>query len=241
MLPRLYRDLAHLWPLLSPPSDYSAEAEAVRGLLRRELGIGRLRVLELGAGGGHTLHHLRDEFECVAVDLSPEMLGLCHVLNPGVQTHVGDMRSVRLGRVFDAVLIHDAIDYMTSRSDVASTLATAAAHLRAGGVVLVAPTYTLETFQDGEASLDQALGENVLLTCTCYVHRLNAAGSTFELLMVLLLQPSGMPVEVVLDRHRCGLFSDAAWCTSIRAAGFELRKGAFEAEVPWEPYVGVTP
>ena len=35
-------------------------------------------------------------------------------LNPGVSHYVGDMRSVRLGETFDAVLIHDSLDYMTT-------------------------------------------------------------------------------------------------------------------------------
>ena len=46
-------------------------------------------------------------------------------LNPGVSHHVGGMRTVRLGETFDAVLVHDAISYMTSEADRLSVFETA--------------------------------------------------------------------------------------------------------------------
>ena len=114
--PRLYTDLAHLWPRLSPPQDYAPEADAIRHiLLDHGLTLDpRCALIEFGAGGGHTLHHLRHDFDCVAVDLAPAMLEQCRRLNPDVETIVGDMRTTRLNQTFDAVLIHDAIDYLTT-------------------------------------------------------------------------------------------------------------------------------
>jgi len=43
------------------------------------------------------------------------------------------MRSVRLGRTYDAVIIHDAIMYMTTEDDLVAALATARAHLAPAG------------------------------------------------------------------------------------------------------------
>ena len=45
-------------------------------------------------------------------------------LNPGVAHHVGDMRSVRLGETLDAVLVHDAIDYMTTEVELRAAFET---------------------------------------------------------------------------------------------------------------------
>ena len=41
--------------------------------------------------------------------------------------HVGDLRSVRLGETFDAVLVHDAIDYMTTEVELRAAFETARA------------------------------------------------------------------------------------------------------------------
>ena len=144
--PRLYADLAHLWPLMSPPEDYADEGARLRSELRARLGPGRARLLELGTGGGHLLHHLAGEFEATAVDLSEAMLAHSRRLNPGVAHHVGDMRTVRLGATFDAVLIHDAIDYMRTEDDLRAAFATARAHLRPGGLFLAIPDDYVETF-----------------------------------------------------------------------------------------------
>jgi len=64
------------------------------------------------------------------VDRSPEMLTVSRALNPDCEHIEGDMRTVRLGRVFDAVLIHDPIMYMTTEPDLRSAMATAFAHCR---------------------------------------------------------------------------------------------------------------
>ena len=109
---RLYKDLAHLWPLLDPPEEYTEEASFWRQAIREKLGPGRHEVLELGVGGGHLLSHLTGDVQATAVDISPQMLAHSKALNPGVEHHLGDMRSVRLGRKFQAVLIHDAISYL---------------------------------------------------------------------------------------------------------------------------------
>ena len=118
-------------------------------VIREELGVGRHKLLELGVGGGHNLSHLTADFDCTAVDLSSDMLALSKGLNPGVEHRVGDMRNTRLERIFDAVLVHDAASYLLSEQDLTETFATAAAHLRPGGLLMVAPDWVQETFPDG--------------------------------------------------------------------------------------------
>ncbi|MFA9477985.1 trans-aconitate 2-methyltransferase [Phycisphaerales bacterium AB-hyl4] len=241
-VPRLYDDLAWLWPLLSPPEDYASEAATMRSLLNETLTLGapghRPTVLELGAGGGHALHHLRHDFDCVAVDLSAPMLANCRSLNPEVETHLGDMRSVRLNRKFDAVLIHDAIDYMTNLADLRATLSTAAAHLEPGGVALVAPTYIRETFADHETEQEHHANADVALTYFSYVHTLQPTDTTFELILLYLIkQPAvGGPVTVVEDRHVCGLFDEQTWLDLMNEAGFNCQR---RTESLWELFVGV--
>ena len=46
------------------------------------------------------------------------------------------MRTLRLGRTFDAVLIHDSIMYMTTEADLAAAALTAFVHTRPRGATL---------------------------------------------------------------------------------------------------------
>lgn len=232
-LPRLYDDLAAYWPILSPPSDYETEAALVAELLDEYLPEppppekGKAAVvqtlLELGAGGGHTLCYLAAAFECVAVDLSASMLDNCQKLVPDAHVVVGDMRTLNLYQPFDAVLIHDAIDYMTTQEDAHAAVATAARHLDPGGVCLIAPTYTTESFEDGESVRDQTTGEidgnPVELDYTSTVRR--TSDSTFDLTIALTAQIDGNPQHII-DTHHCGLFSTEQWTAWMQEEGFTV-------------------
>ena len=130
--PKLYRELAAWWPLLSAPEDYAQEAEDYRKLIL-EGSDGEARdVLELGSGGGNNASHLKAHFRLTLVDRSPQMLDVSRRLNPECEHVEGDMRSVRLGRTFDAVFVHDAIAYMTTEDDLRGVFATAFEHCHAG-------------------------------------------------------------------------------------------------------------
>ncbi len=258
-LPRLYDDLAWLWPRLSPLSDYAAEAARIEGLMRDHLGPGPRRVLEFGAGGGHTLVHLSrlagGQHDCVAADLSDAMLAHCRALIPGIATHVGDMRSLRLGETFDVVLIHDAVDYLLTEADLSRTFGTAALHLRPGGLLLVAPTYTAETFVDGDAATDVApeaapeaapppAGGDAApgVTYFTFVHDPDPADTAFEMVLLVLIRDGATRrVEVVEDRHVCGLFPAATWLTLLAEAGFDAEAVGDEdddGEGAWSMFVG---
>ena len=249
-LPRLYDDLAWLWPLLSPPEQYLAEALLLLDLIDTRLGPGPHTILELGAGGGHTLVHLDarggqplgGDHHCTAVDLSGPMLEHCRQLIPGIETHTADMRNFELGQTFDVVLIHDAIDYLLTADDVASTLQRVHDHLRPGGLALIAPTYTRETFSDGESADDAAASDTHDLTYFSYVHDPDESDSSFEMILLYLIRDAQTrAVEVVEDRHTCGLFTRADWLSMIESAGLSaefVEQGDEDADGAWSLFVG---
>jgi SAM-dependent methyltransferase len=131
--PRLYRELAEWYPLLTPVSDYAEEAAFYRRLFESHCHKPPRTLLDLGCGGGHNAAHLKATLACTLVDLAPAMLAISRRLNPECEHVLGDMRSVRLGRVFDCVLMHDAVSYMASRADLACAMVTAFEHTAPGG------------------------------------------------------------------------------------------------------------
>lgn len=237
--PRLYTDLVRLWPHLSPPEHYEAETQTLIELIDGALGEPpagrRWSVLELGAGGGHTIVHLKGRYDCTAADLSEPMLANCRALNPDVPTVIGDMRSMRLGQAFDAVLICDAIDYMTTHGDALAAMRTAAAHLRPGGVVLMAPTYTRETFVDGDVADDGTTIPGIAgdegLTYFTFVHDPDPSDTAFEMILLYLIRDAATrAVEVVEDRHACGLFAIQDWLAIMAEAGLDAESLAEQDE-----------
>src|SRR4051812_24109915 len=107
----VYRDLAPWFHLLTPPHEYAEEAAAALAILRAT-GDGPVEtLLELGSGGGNMASHLKREVRLTLTDLSADMLDVSRTINPECEHIAGDMRTLRLDRTFDAVLIHDAICY----------------------------------------------------------------------------------------------------------------------------------
>lgn len=105
-------------------------------------------LLELGAGAGNNAVHLKRHFECTLADIAPRMLDLSRELNPGCEHVLGDMRTLRLGRQFDAVLVHDAIVNMVTEADLVAAIRTAYAHTRSGGAALFAPDEYADDFAE---------------------------------------------------------------------------------------------
>jgi trans-aconitate methyltransferase len=145
---QFYGTLAEWWPVLSPVEEYAEEAAELRQLILEHRPHART-LLELGSGGGHVAHYLKQRFDCCLTDVSAEMLAVSRRLNPECVHVQGDMRTLDLGRTFDVVLAHDAVDYMTSEADLERVCNTAWRHLRPGGLVMFVPDAVAETFEPG--------------------------------------------------------------------------------------------
>lgn len=238
---RLYRDLADIMPLISPPGEYAEEAAHWRTVLREKLGEGKHPILELGVGGGYNLSHLSHEFEATAVDISESMLALCRQLNPGVELHLGDMRRIRLGRKFSAVLIHDAVSTMLSEADVSAAFGTAAAHLNPGGVLIASPDRYGETFREPEIEKIVHSDCQRKLACLEYTYDPDPGDTAVETIMVFLIESQGR-LRIELDRHVTGLFPLTTWIRLMDEAGFRADVHSFvlgEDNRPYDLLVGV--
>jgi SAM-dependent methyltransferase len=224
---KLYGELASWWPLLSAPSDYAEEAafyrEKLVGAARRPVRT----VLELGSGGGNNASHLKSHFEMVLVDRSPGMLAVSRALNPECEHVQGDMRSVRLGREFDAVFVHDAIAYMTSEADLRQVFETAFAHCRPGGAAIFAPDHVRDTFapstdHGGHDGADRGL------RYLEWTWDPDPSDTTYTVDFAYALRSSDGSVHVEHDRHIEGLFARSDWLRLLALAGFEARMVPFD-------------
>ncbi len=137
---RVFDAYAAYYDLLYQDKDYAGEAEYVRGMLAQQ-GVSGGTILELGCGTGrHAEQFARMGFAVHGVDLSPGMVEAAQKRIPddlldSLAFQVGDVRTVRVGKTFDAVvsLFHVA-SYQTRNEDIMAMLATAAHHLKSGGV-----------------------------------------------------------------------------------------------------------
>jgi SAM-dependent methyltransferase len=240
---RFYGDLAAWWPLISPPEDYAEEA-AFAATMLASASIPVREVLELGSGGGHNAVHLKRQYSLTLVDLSSDMLAVSQRLNPECLHRQGDMRTVRLGRTFDAVFVHDAVDYMVTEDDLRQAIQTAFVHCRPGGVAVFIPDDTKETFveETGHDGHDSPDGRAVR-----YLEwaRDPDPDDTWTLTdyAFLLLDTDGT-VQVAYETHRLGLFGRGDWLRLLGGAGFApktVTEVTSDARTPREVFLGHRP
>jgi SAM-dependent methyltransferase len=222
--PALYGDLADWWPLLSPPEDYAEEAAFYERTLVSACARPPRTMLELGSGGGNNASYLKRRFRMTLVDLSPGMLDVSRSLNPECEHVVGDMRTVRLGRRFDCVFVHDAVSYMTSEADLRRAVETARAHCAPGGAVLFAPDYVKETFRPGtEHGGADGMGDRSgeALRYLEWVWDPDPADDTYTVDYVVVVREADGTARVVHDRHVEGLFARGRWLDLLSESGLQ--------------------
>lgn len=233
--PKLYGELASWFHLLTAPPDYAEEAEFTRSLLLEASSTTPHTLLELGSGGGNNASHLKPHFQMTLVDLSEGMLDLSRALNPECEHLVGDMRTVRLGRVFDAVFIHDAIMYMTTEDELHQAMEIAFVHCKPGGGALFMPDVVKETFVPLTTHGGHD-GEGRGIRYIEWTFDPDPSDTTYTVDFAYLLREANGPVRVVHDHHVFGIFPREVWLRLLREVGFEPRAAAD----PWgrEVFVG---
>ena len=225
--PRLYHELADWWPLLSAPEDYAEETAFYAARLRAACEGPPRTLLELGSGGGNNASHLKREFQATLVDPAEGMLAVSRRLNPECEHLAGDMRTVRLERQFDVVLIHDAVGYMTSREDLRRAMETAYAHCRPGGAALFAPDFVLESFRPG-VSTGGHDGARRALRYLAWTWDPDPEDETYLVDYAFMLRQSDGSVSVQHDRHVEGLFPRTVWLELLERGGFVPEAVPFE-------------
>jgi SAM-dependent methyltransferase len=224
----MYSDLAWTWPIISPPEDYVAEGARFAQLLSEHVAGDARTLLDLGCGGGHFMATLKRRFAVTGVDVSDAMLGLSRALNPDCEHVRGDMRSVRLGQVFDAVFMGDSLDYMQSEDDLRAAFLTAWEHLRPGGALVLGLGETSESFRQNRTTVSTHARGDVEITFIENDYDPDPADTVYETTFVYLVRRAGRQ-EIHTDHHVGGLFPRETWLRALRETGFDVTEHAAAA------------
>ena len=217
----LYSTLTDWYDLIDPVEDHLEEADSYERALRSAIDGPAATLLELGAGAGNNAFYMKRRLRCTLADLSPQMQALSRAQNPDCEHVLGDMRDLRLDRTFDAVFIHDAVAYMTTKEDLLAVGRTAFEHTRRGGAALFAPDYVREAFHESSNLIEGQSGARALRGIEwCWDP--DSTDTTYSVEYMFLLR-DGDRVTSVHDRHIEGLFSEREWHEVLAASGFEVK------------------
>jgi SAM-dependent methyltransferase len=249
---RLYDDLAWIWPMWDDPDDmsdprgYFAWSELMTELVRKYSKRAARSVLNMACGGGKNAFSLKKHFEVTGTDLSPKMLDHARKLNPECTFLLADMRDCRLGRQFDAIVIDDGIWHISSLQDLKAVFLTAFEHLHPGGVMVVTPEETKETFRQNFVRVSEISGklrpDNLNVVVIEHGYDSDPTDDVSESAMIYLIRENGkLRIETDTDIVS-GLFTLDAWRTTLREAGFEVHEEVVEPSSNGDPtFVCVRP
>lgn len=202
--------------------DYEAESGVtVKKILDRNPGAKQL--LDVACGTGSHLKYFADAFEHVAgIDLSEDMIRIARDYVPGVPLHQGDMRKFDLGRTFDAITcMFSSVGYLATADELNATLESFARHLSPGGVVVIEPWWSPDTFTTGYVRGDVVtVGGRTISRVSHSVWSEDRVASRMEVHYVVAEPGTG--IRHFTDVHVMTLFSRKEYEHAFRRAGFSV-------------------
>lgn len=216
-----YNELAWTENLLANPEECKKEVLFYITLLKQYSVIEINSLLHLGCGAGGHDTYFKQQFKVTGVDLSNGMLKIARGRHSELEYIEGDMKTIRLNRQFDAVIIPDSIDYMVSEDEVNQAVTTAELHLTKGGVLLIAAK-TKETFRNNNfAYTGEKDGVNVTLLENNFINTFKP--NTYESAFMYLIREQGK-LSIRTEHQLLGLFSEDTWEKVFKNAWLKLYK-----------------
>jgi len=199
--------------------DYQIETQCLIAVIHQNLRSGGNRLLDVACGTGCHIEHLKKHFEVEGLDISEELLELARQRNPGVLFHHADMVNFALGRQFDIVTcMFSSIGYVRTIENLRRAINCMAQHITPGGVVLIEPWFTPDTWHPGKVHA-QFIDEPELKIARANTSFAEGRLSYFDL-HYLIGTPEG--TEHFVERHELGLFKQDEMATAFEAAGLEV-------------------
>ena len=219
----MYGKVARIYDLLYTRTgikDYPAESEALHAIIQ-EASPGARTLLDVACGTGAHLEILRRWYEVEGADLSPEMLEVARRRLLDVPLHVADMRTLDLGRKFDAVTcLFSAIGYVTELADMRSTIRRLADHVAPGGVLIVDGWVRPEDWGDDyRGGPDVAADDETMVVRLSFSRR---AGSITEMDLHHLVRDAD-GIEHFSEHHRLALVPTEEYMAAFESAGLRAR------------------
>ncbi len=243
---KAYNDLSWTVDWFVKPSDYEDEVSHYISLIHKYAANHFTTLLHLGSGAGGMDWVFKRHFTITGVDISSGMIGKARSTHPDIEYIEGDIRSLRLNRQFDAVVIPDCIDYMVTLDDLNKAIKTAVHHLKLSGILLVVGK-TLETFQNNNfAYTGEKDGIHITLLENNHINP--STQNSYEATLIYLIRQQEK-LTVHMDRHVLGLFSQKDWKKVFRDNGLVLHQSTLdgvydkyllgEGNYPMQVFIGV--
>jgi SAM-dependent methyltransferase len=214
----MFTQSAPFYDIIYAFKDYEAEAQRIVEIISEHQRSGGNRLLDVACGTGKHLEFLQESYEVEGLDLSQELLDIARERTPGVLYHHADMMDFDLGREFDIVIcLFSSIGYVKTLDDLHRTVKCMSNHLVGGGVLIIEPWFTPESWNPGTVHanyIDDSELKIARINISCVEGRL----SFFDF-HYLIGTPEG--VDYFVERHELGLFETEEMQGAMEGSGLD--------------------
>jgi len=210
--PELYDAIYHF-------KNYGRECELLRAIIQ-VAAPGARTVLDVACGTGEHAKFLKEKYAVDGIDLNEAYLRAARIKNPAGKYTRADMTDFDLETTYDAVTcLFSAIGYVRTVDRMNRAIGCMARHVKPGGVLIVEPWLTPETWVPGVNHIHA--GE----IGTDKVCRMSLSGREGNLSVLLLHYLRGTPdtIEHYSERLELGLFSAEEMTRGFESAGMHVR------------------
>ena len=199
--------------------DYAAASTKLRALLQ-ELVPHASSLLDVACGTGKHCELIDKDFGTIeGFDISPGLLEVARARLPHRTFHQGDMADFTLGKSFDVVTcLFSAIAYAETLERMQATVRNLAAHVAVGGVVIVEPWFSPDTYWSGHVTANH-VDEPELKISWMYIAQKVGLVSVLDINYMVGTPQS---VEHFKEEHRMGLFTHQQYLDAFVAAGLDV-------------------
>ena len=146
---------AEIYDVLHAGKNYARESAYVLETIAKFAPAART-MLEVACGTGLFLQIFSDRFDVEGRDASAAMLARAARRVPGVALHERDMTSFSTGKQYDVVCcLFRSIANVGTRDRFRGAIDCFARHVRPGGIVVIEPHFSPDTFWDGHVGFNQ--------------------------------------------------------------------------------------
>lgn len=211
---------------------YREEVERIVGIVNQYMPTAKT-ILDIACGTGAQAKYLAEYYAVTGLDLSPEMLAIAKAKVPSGQFIVADMCNFSLDVSFDVVAnLYGSIGFAENYNAMKSSMKCVYEHLNLGGVFILTPWSTKETFKDGLVAKSRSEKPNGF----CRMESVQRISENKVRVQMHHLVANNMDISYHKNESLVSLFSEAEYRSALEEAGFviaarlsesEFRMGAF--------------
>ena len=217
---KMWKELARYYDLLYSWKSYKKEADVIHGLIQKHKKTSGSELLDVACGTGNHIQFLKKHYKITGTDLNKDMLKVARKKFPKLKFKQANMISFDLKKQFDVVIcLFSSIGYVKTPANLKKTIACFSKHLKTGGVLIIEPFFTRETYRVGIPRANFVDQPDIKI-CRMNVSQKRGDIAVFDFYFLVATKTG---INFLRDKHELGLFNINQSLAILKENGFKAR------------------